>query len=87
MLAPREPTRLDWPVGTVAAVPWDVGPALARGALDHPDRTRRRKDRGSLGGPAVGSGPDPPGRGRRPSPPTGPTRRDRLDPPNRTRAG
>ena len=41
-----------------------------RDALDHLDRprprTRRRKDRGSPG-PAVGSGPDPPGRCHRPN--------------------
>jgi hypothetical protein len=47
------PTRLDWLVGTVAVVLWDVGPALARDALDRRDRTRhrtrRRKDRGSPG--------------------------------------
>jgi hypothetical protein len=47
------PTGLDWLVGTVAIVLWDVGPALARDALDHRyrtrHRTRRRKDRGSSG--------------------------------------
>jgi hypothetical protein len=43
------PTGLDGLVGTVAVVLWDVGPALARDALDHLDQTRRRKDRGSPG--------------------------------------
>jgi hypothetical protein len=43
MLAPHEPTWLDWLVGTVAVVLWYVGPALARDALDHLDRTRRRR--------------------------------------------
>ena len=47
------PTGLDGLVGTVAIVLWDVGPALARDALEHLDRTRhrprRRKDRGSPG--------------------------------------
>ena len=43
------PTGLDGLVGTVAVVLWYVGPALARDALDHRDRTRRRKDRGSPG--------------------------------------
>ena len=52
MLAPHEPTWLDWLVGTVAVVLWYVGPALARDALDHHfdrprHRTRRRKDRGA----------------------------------------
>ena len=37
------PTGLDGLVGTVAVVLWDVGPALARDALDHLDRTRRRR--------------------------------------------
>jgi hypothetical protein len=71
------PTGLDWLVGIVAVVLWYVGPALARDAFDHLDRTRhrprRRKDRGS------------PGRGRRvrprsagPMPPAEPA--DQADP-------
>jgi hypothetical protein len=37
------PTGLDGPVGTGAVVLRDVGPALARDALDHHfDRTRHR---------------------------------------------
>ena len=39
------PTGLDWLVGTVAIVLWYVGPALARDARDHRDRTRRRRGR------------------------------------------
>jgi hypothetical protein len=62
------PTGLDWLVGTVAVVLWDVGPALARDTLDHLDRTRhrtrRRKDRGSPGpgrrGRPRSVGPRPP---------------------------
>ena len=68
MLAPHEPTWLDWLVGTVAIVLWYVGPALARDALDHFDRprhrTHRRKDRGSPGpgrrGRPRSAGPRPP---------------------------
>jgi hypothetical protein len=37
------PTGLDGLVGTVAVVLWYVGPALARDALDHFDRIRRRR--------------------------------------------
>ena len=37
------PTGLDGLVGTVAIVLWDVGPALARDALDHRDWIRRRR--------------------------------------------
>jgi hypothetical protein len=37
------PTWLDWLVGTVAVVLWYFGPALAHDALDHLDRTRRRR--------------------------------------------
>lgn len=63
------PTGLDGLVGTVAIVLWDVGPALARDALDHyfdrpRHRTRRRKDRGSPGpgrrGRPQSAGPRPP---------------------------
>ena len=39
------PTGLDWLVGTVAVVLWDVGPALAGDALDRLDRPRPRPRR------------------------------------------
>jgi hypothetical protein len=45
MLAPHEPTGLDWLVGIVAVVLWYVGPALARDALDHLDRAQHRPRR------------------------------------------
>jgi hypothetical protein len=48
MLAPHEPTWLDWLIGTVTVILWYVGPALAHDALDHHfdrprHRTRRRR--------------------------------------------
>jgi hypothetical protein len=43
MLAPHEPTWLEWAEVLAVTVLWYVGPALARDALDHLDRTRRRR--------------------------------------------
>jgi hypothetical protein len=75
------PTGLDGRVGTGAVVLWDVGPALARDALDHCDRTRhrtrRRKDRGSPGpGRRVrprSAGPRPPAEPADQADPEGPS--------------
>ena len=54
MLAPHEPTWLEWAELLAITMLWYVGPALVRDALDHyfdrpRHRTRRRKDRGSPG--------------------------------------
>ena len=50
MLAPHEPTWLEWAEVLAVTVLWYVGPALVRDALDDyfdrpRHRTRRRKDR------------------------------------------
>ena len=68
MLAPHEPTWLEWAEVLAVTVLWYVGPALARDALDYyferpRHRTRRGKDRA-----APGPARKPPARAAAPAP-------------------
>ena len=65
MLAPHEPTWLEWAEVLAVTVLWYVGPALVRDALDHHfDRPRHRPRRRKGRGAHDPHGSRPPGRPR-----------------------